>query len=557
MSLVTDIEVAKPHTTAPPALGGPPLDDSGCVIQAGGKRDAHSRVDIATDSGRSIVVRLGLSFALLIASMLVLGWWVSSRTERADLDLQSTVQGRPEKLRLAYEAMRLSSENTRITLQVLSQERPDPDLLASRLQHTAKIGDNIAELDKQCDSSEESDLLAVVKKTRLRYLGIRERAVNLLLRQHNRSEAYKLMVEQAIPELSVYHAAWEEFASFELRAMKRAGEENNARKRATGRIGGTVQSLSALFAGFIAVFTTRELARNLALRARMQRKLAALNTHLEQRVAERTEELALAEQQLRDSLVRVREYAAEIEAVNELTKLLQSCLTMAEAREQAGRVLEKFFSAGSVLLLNSSRNLLEVAVQWGPASTGPGPFPPESCWALRKGQVHLAGPHCTDPVCGHFDQQPAGCHLCIPMNAQGSALGTLSIDDPQFCEGNRKSRTFSRKLKLASTLGEQISLAFANLMLRETLKYQSVRDPLTGLFNRRHMEEDLNRELRRAARNANPLTVLMIDIDHFKQFNDSYGHEAGDLVLREFGLLLRLQVRGADIACRYGGEEFL
>jgi len=106
-------------------------------------------------------------------------------------------------------------------------------------------------------------------------------------------------------------------------------------------------------------------------------------------------------------------------------------------------------------------------------------------------------------------------------------------------------------------MAEQMSLAFANLMLRETLKYQSVRDPLTGLFNRRHMEESLERELHRAARNSKPVAVLMIDLDHFKRLNDSVGHEAGDVLLRELGSLLGSSIRGGDIACRYGGEEFL
>ena len=111
--------------------------------------------------------------------------------------------------------------------------------------------------------------------------------------------------------------------------------------------------------------------------------------------------------------------------------------------------------------------------------------------------------------------------------------------------------------ELANTLAEQISLAFANLMLRETLKYQSVRDPLTNLFNRRHMEEALQRELIRAERDGNRVAVLMADVDRFKQFNDAFGHEAGDLLLRDFGTLFAAEIRGGDIACRYGGEEFL
>src|SRR5579859_659703 len=90
----------------------------------------------------------------------------------------------------------------------------------------------------------------------------------------------------------------------------------------------------------------------------------------------------------------------------------------------------------------------------------------------------------------------------------------------------------------------------------EQLRDQSVRDYLTGLFNRRYLEETLGREVRRAERAHAPLGVIMIDLDHFKQFNDTYGHAAGDALLRELGGLLRRSLRESDIACRYGGEEF-
>src|SRR6266403_2187503 len=113
------------------------------------------------------------------------------------------------------------------------------------------------------------------------------------------------------------------------------------------------------------------------------------------------------------------------------------------------------------------------------------------------------------------------------------------------------------KRQLATAVAEQVGLALANLKLRETLRLLSVRDPLTGLFNRRFMQESLERELRRAARSSRPLGGILLDIDHFKQFNDSYSHEAGDIVLRELGGFLQSQIRGEDIACRVGGEEFL
>jgi diguanylate cyclase (GGDEF)-like protein len=155
------------------------------------------------------------------------------------------------------------------------------------------------------------------------------------------------------------------------------------------------------------------------------------------------------------------------------------------------------------------------------------------------------------------DPARASGYLCVPVIAQGESLGVIYVQDAAKIGQPLGESTARRKQAFAVNLAEQISLALANLRLRETLRYQSVRDPLTGLFNRRHMEESLQRELHRAARNGKQVPVFMMDLDHFKQFNDSFGHEAGDILLREFGSLLTTQIRGSDIACRYGGEEFV
>jgi diguanylate cyclase (GGDEF)-like protein len=109
---------------------------------------------------------------------------------------------------------------------------------------------------------------------------------------------------------------------------------------------------------------------------------------------------------------------------------------------------------------------------------------------------------------------------------------------------------------LVVAVADHLALALANLKLRETLRSQSIRDPLTGLFNRRYMEESLERELRRAERRGQPLGVIMLDLDHFSRFNNTFGHQAGDLLLQAFGEMVRSRVRAEDIACRYGGEEF-
>jgi diguanylate cyclase (GGDEF)-like protein len=139
------------------------------------------------------------------------------------------------------------------------------------------------------------------------------------------------------------------------------------------------------------------------------------------------------------------------------------------------------------------------------------------------------------------------------MMAQGETLGLLFLR-PQA--GLVQAALSESKQQLATAVAEQIALALSNLRLRETLRQQSVRDPLTGLYNRRFLEEALDRELARIERKNLPLALIMMDVDHFKSFNDTFGHEAGDAVLRDLGGILQRHVRGGDIACRYGGEEF-
>lgn len=143
-------------------------------------------------------------------------------------------------------------------------------------------------------------------------------------------------------------------------------------------------------------------------------------------------------------------------------------------------------------------------------------------------------------------------YVCIPIIAQGETLGILhfqaTADHPQLRESD---------LSLKNTFAEQIGLSIANIRLREALRSQSIIDALTGLFNRRYLEEILDREVRRATRSEQPVGVMMLDLDHFKNFNDTYGHEAGDVVLRETAAFLKRSVRAEDIVCRFGGEEFV
>jgi diguanylate cyclase (GGDEF)-like protein len=120
----------------------------------------------------------------------------------------------------------------------------------------------------------------------------------------------------------------------------------------------------------------------------------------------------------------------------------------------------------------------------------------------------------------------------------------------------RPAELLRAQQRLGITVAGQIALSLASLRMRETLRDQSIRDSLTGLFNRRFMQESLEREIMRSRRKKHALTMLFLDIDHFKRFNDTFGHDAGDFVLQSIADLLRNFFRGDDVACRCGGEEF-
>jgi diguanylate cyclase (GGDEF)-like protein len=258
--------------------------------------------------------------------------------------------------------------------------------------------------------------------------------------------------------------------------------------------------------------------------------------------------------EVRLSEERLAQRSRELDLLNRMGELLQACVTEDEAYAVAGRYIGQFFpdDAGAVFVTAASHNLVEARAVWGaPASPDWSIFKPEECWALRRGRMHVVEATSEGLLCSHLPAPAPRAYLCIPLIAQGESLGVLylGVREPDTAWPEPRQR-------LASTVADQLSLAVANLKLRETLRNQSIRDALTGLFNRRYLEETLERELRRAERGGGSLGVVMLDLDRFKEFNDTYGHDVGDMLLREIGRLLQGVIRGGDVACRYGGEEF-
>ncbi len=253
----------------------------------------------------------------------------------------------------------------------------------------------------------------------------------------------------------------------------------------------------------------------------------------------------------------------EITLLNKMGELFHSCLTIDEASAVVASLMPRLFpeARGGLYLMRASRNLVERVAQWGAQPTrpiNPG-FTPDECWALRLGHAHLVEETASGLVCPHLDWPWPASFLCVPMIAQGDLMGLLHLQRGSASEATPSvpDRFKGSEQGLAVTVAEHIALALSNLRLRETLRGQSIRDSLTGLFNRRYLEETLEREARRAERGHYPIGILVLDIDYFKRYNDTYGHAAGDAVLKAVGAFLKNHTRSADIACRYGGEEFV
>jgi diguanylate cyclase (GGDEF)-like protein/PAS domain S-box-containing protein len=272
----------------------------------------------------------------------------------------------------------------------------------------------------------------------------------------------------------------------------------------------------------------------------------------------------VAEERLTDTNDRLLEAVADLEARNREIKLisemgdfLQSCVVVEEAYQAIGQFSEQIFADvdGSLCVYKNSKDLLEVVARWG-VPGGQSVFDKNDCWALRRGRTHVMELGQAGLGCLHAGPMPSW-SICVPMLAQGETLGILHVHGRPPDGDDREPTLAAQRQQLAVTVAEQLALAIANFRLRETLRLQSVRDPLTGLYNRRYLEESLERELRRSERAGNPMSLIMLDIDHFKDYNDRFGHEAGDRVLSLLGDFLKAHLRGSDIACRYGGEEFI
>lgn len=247
----------------------------------------------------------------------------------------------------------------------------------------------------------------------------------------------------------------------------------------------------------------------------------------------------------------------EMALLKEMSELLNDCRNMDEAYEICARFMQEFFpfTSGALCLINGQTGLVEALKVWGDPHYTKREFSPGDCWSLRHRQQNMVDDPHLGLLCEHVTDPRTGC-LCTPLVANKKVLGLLYMQENPG--DNKAGKYFNEhKKQLALAVADHLALGLSDLNLRESSRQKSIRDHLTGLFSQCYMEETLEREICHAKRKYTSLGVLMFEMSDFNSFNEIFGKDAGDDLLRQLGALLIKNTRGGDIVCRYGDEMFV
>jgi diguanylate cyclase (GGDEF)-like protein len=258
-------------------------------------------------------------------------------------------------------------------------------------------------------------------------------------------------------------------------------------------------------------------------------------------------------ERLGETIQALEDQASQSTLLSSARDEIQLCLSVDQVYQAAANTFCRLLpgTSGSLCMMDNARRVVEMVAGWGESAIQDN-FSAEACCGLRLGQARWRLPGSSEVHCSHFAVTPPERYLCRPIIAHGETLGVCYVQ----CETDLVVQSVVGHSDGLRHLVQIVGLAIATLNLQSKLENQSIRDPLTGLFNRRFMELSMERELARAARRKQITAVLMIDLDHFKQFNDRHGHPAGDAALKAIAEVLTENIRAEDVACRYGGEEF-
>jgi diguanylate cyclase (GGDEF)-like protein len=287
----------------------------------------------------------------------------------------------------------------------------------------------------------------------------------------------------------------------------------------------------------------KELAE-LRLRVAEMEKSEAERRRTEEALSEARERLGLSDREL-------EQRNRETNLFCQMGARLQSCETLDEAYTAIQRFGADLFPTmtGALFMSADQQKNMKAVAAWGADLGSERFFPLEDCQALQRGEAHVAKSSIPGIRCKHINPSFSGDYLDAPVTSSGEIMGLFHLESLRGYD--------QRTTELALIVAEHLALSLSNLKLRETLSEESVRDPLTGLFNRRYMEESLAQELARATRANYPISLLKLAVDNFKLLTDAFGREGVDLLLKELGSRIQNQVRRGDVSCRFGGEEFV
>ncbi|MCX5779224.1 MAG: GGDEF domain-containing protein, partial [Firmicutes bacterium] len=263
-------------------------------------------------------------------------------------------------------------------------------------------------------------------------------------------------------------------------------------------------------------------------------------------------QLELTNNELADRIDELDEYGRDMKQINDMTVQLQACNLLAEAFPIVARHMQSLLPtlAGGLYTYVPEDQTMRLECSWNSFSLMIDEFNVGDCLGMVKGEVYRVGALDSEPSCRHVDKGYGHNYACHPLFVEGEPFALLHY---YYLVINLSDN----QVQMARIAADAIKMALVNLKMKDNFRQEAIRDPLTGLFNRRYMTENLQLALYQAERLGQPLSIIMVDVDHYKALNDTYGHGLGDQVLIQVGLVLRNNVRRGDIVCRYGGDEFL
>jgi len=269
-------------------------------------------------------------------------------------------------------------------------------------------------------------------------------------------------------------------------------------------------------------------------------------------------------EQIQAWILELKRRNLESDVLNRMGDMLQRCQNLEDLQGQLGQYLFRLFmdQPGELFLINENKQVLEKASTWGDIHPDPVLLRKEYCQSLASNQM------CSYQDSGHSkcqyhltlaqNNEEHNPYICTPITSQERIVGILHQHLPEVSSLLKDNRWLNTDHweHLAGSVAERLATTFTNIKLRERLRPQTLRDPLTQLFNRWYMEETLEREIHYAQRHQYPLWVYTMDVDRMKNFNDRHGYDVGDEILRKLSGYIKRHIRAEDVACRSGGDEF-